>query len=156
MRSEAPGRELRGKGRSYKDEAQSSLSRKCLYEPAVVRFSIANTDSEKCWFREHSPLWFLPRMRKPWLLTKEVDSRIERRASWTSLGCYTDNVSGRALPNQEFVSGGAGAMTNKACQAACLAANYKFAGTEYAGECCRFELLRPTGANQITDPTPWP
>ncbi len=68
-------------------------------------------------------------------------NEIQRRASWVSLGCYTDNVSGRALPNQEFVSGGSGAMTNEACQAACLAANYNFAGTEYSGECCKHGFL---------------
>ncbi len=53
---------------------------------------------------------------------------------WTFLGCYTDNVSGRALPTMETVSGG---TTNEGCQSACLAAGFSIAGTEYAGECCR-------------------
>jgi hypothetical protein len=57
-------------------------------------------------------------------------------STWTSLGCYTDNVSGRALPNGETVPGGSGAMTNEVCQTACAAAGYNFAGTEYGGECC--------------------
>ena len=69
--------------------------------------------------------------------SQQHGDKIQRRASWISLGCYTDNVSGRALPNQEFISGGSGAMTNEACQSACLAANYDFAGTEYSGECCK-------------------
>jgi hypothetical protein len=58
--------------------------------------------------------------------------------SWTFLGCYTDNVSGRALPHGEAVPGGSNYMTNDACQASCLAAGYSIAGTEYAGECCKF------------------
>ena len=53
---------------------------------------------------------------------------------WSFLGCYTDSVSARTLPNNEPVSGG---MTNEGCQNACLAAGYSIAGTEYAGECCK-------------------
>jgi hypothetical protein len=52
------------------------------------------------------------------------------------LGCYTDDVSGRALPNGVQVPGGTNAMTNEACQTACLGAGYTYAGCEYAGECC--------------------
>jgi WSC domain len=64
-------------------------------------------------------------------------SKIEARSSWDFLGCYTDNVSGRALPNGEAVPGGTNAMTNELCQATCLAGGFKIAGTEYAGECCK-------------------
>jgi hypothetical protein len=53
----------------------------------------------------------------------------------TFLGCYSDNVSGRALPNEETDLGG---NTNEGCQSACLAAGYVIAGTEYAGECCKY------------------
>lgn len=67
-------------------------------------------------------------------------SRIEARASWNSLGCYVDNVSGRALPNGVAVPGGSGAMTNEACQTACLSAGFSIAGTEYAGECCKYPI----------------
>lgn len=69
---------------------------------------------------------------------KDVASRAEK-ASWTSLGCYTDNVSGRALPYAATTAttGGASGMTNEACQAACQAASYTMAGTEYGGECCK-------------------
>jgi hypothetical protein len=35
----------------------------------------------------------------------------------------------------ETVSGG---NTNEGCQSACLAAGYVIAGTEYAGECCKY------------------
>jgi hypothetical protein len=66
-------------------------------------------------------------------------------SGWTYLGCYTDNVSGRALPNGEAVPGGETAMTNEACQTACLAAGYSIAGTEYSQECCRY----------LHDPTSW-
>lgn len=57
---------------------------------------------------------------------------------WTFLGCYTDNVSGRALPKMKSVSGG---MTNEGCQNACLAAGFSIAGTEYAGQCCKYQCL---------------
>lgn len=66
----------------------------------------------------------------------EQTSKVEARSSWTSLGCYTDNVSGRALSNGASVPGGSGAMTNEACQTACMAAGFEIAGTEYSGECC--------------------
>lgn len=59
-------------------------------------------------------------------------------SGWTFLGCYTDNVSERALPMMEPVSRG---VTNEGCQNACLAAGYSIAGTKYAGECCRFLFL---------------
>jgi hypothetical protein len=59
-------------------------------------------------------------------------------SGWTFLGCYTDNVSGRALPMMEPVSRG---VTNEGCQNACLAAGYSIAGTKYAGECCKFLFL---------------
>jgi len=65
---------------------------------------------------------------------------IEPRSSWNFLGCYIDNVSGRALPNGEAVPGGATAMTNEVCQSTCLAAGFSIAGTEYADECCKFGL----------------
>lgn len=64
-------------------------------------------------------------------------SRIEAKAAWKSLGCYTDNASGRALPYSVVTPGGDAAMTNEACQNACQSADYSIAGTEYAGECCK-------------------
>lgn len=68
-------------------------------------------------------------------------STIETRAAWTALGCYTDNVSGRALATGEAVAGGTNAMTNEACQTACSAAGFSIAGTEYGGECCKFSFF---------------
>ena len=67
-------------------------------------------------------------------------AKIEARQSWTSLGCYIDNVSGRALTSGETVPGGANAMTNELCQAACLSAGFNYAGTEYGQECCKFTV----------------
>lgn len=72
---------------------------------------------------------------------------IEKRATWSSLGCYTDNVSGRALTNVGIVPGGSGSMTNEACQTACSAAAFSYAGTEYGGECCKspplYDVINP-------------
>lgn len=62
---------------------------------------------------------------------------IEARSNWKFLGCYTDNVSGRALPNGEAVHGGTAVLTNELCQSTCLAAGFSIAGTEYGGECCK-------------------
>jgi hypothetical protein len=76
------------------------------------------------------------------LALDKSESSIEARATWTSLGCYSDNVSGRALPNGEPVPGGTNSMTNEACQTACGNAGYSYAGTEYAGECCRLTNSR--------------
>lgn len=70
-------------------------------------------------------------------INRDTASHIKARDSWTSLGCYTDNVSGRALPNGESVTGGSAAMTNELCQSACQAAGFTIAGTEYGGECCK-------------------
>ncbi|ESZ98873.1 hypothetical protein SBOR_0731 [Sclerotinia borealis F-4128] len=73
-------------------------------------------------------------------------TNIEKRASWTSLGCYADNVSGRALTTGGTISGGSNAMTNEACQSACSAAGFSYAGTEYAGECwCGNSIINGNG-----------
>ncbi|KAE9363009.1 glycoside hydrolase family 128 protein [Stipitochalara longipes BDJ] len=73
---------------------------------------------------------------------------IEARSSWTFLGCYTDNVSGRALPNGE--TGGSNAMTNELCQSNCLQAGFSIAGTEYGGECCNFTSSSFTSSSTST------
>ena len=70
-------------------------------------------------------------------LAIEKPASIKARNGWSSSGCFTDNVFGRALPNGVSVPGGSGSMTNGACQTACLVAGYKVAGTEYGGECCK-------------------
>jgi glucan 1,3-beta-glucosidase len=69
-------------------------------------------------------------------------------SGWTSLGCYTDNVRGRALENGLQVPGGSGAMTVELCEATCKAAGYALAGVEYSGECCKCTQL-PFGKRDI-------
>lgn len=54
--------------------------------------------------------------------------------NWNSLGCYTDSVQGRSLSHGQNVPGGSKNMTNANCAAACFAAGYNIAGTEYSGE----------------------
>jgi hypothetical protein len=76
-------------------------------------------------------------------INRDVTSTIEARSSWNFLGCYTDSVSARALPNGDAVPGGTNAMTNELCQSTCLADGFTIAGTEYAGECCDFLFLKP-------------
>jgi hypothetical protein len=71
-------------------------------------------------------------------INRGIPSTVEARSAWNFLGCYTDNVSGRALLNGEAVPGGTSAMTNEVCQSTCLAAGFLIAGTEYGGECCKF------------------
>jgi len=55
---------------------------------------------------------------------------------WTSLGCYTDNVSGRALSYGLAVPGGPTALTIEICLSGCKALGYIYAGVEYSDECC--------------------
>jgi glucan 1,3-beta-glucosidase len=64
-------------------------------------------------------------------------------SSWVSLGCYTDDVAGRAMKGYP-VPGGAQAMTIESCQATCLGLGYTLAGLEYADDCCKlpFSLTR--------------
>jgi hypothetical protein len=65
-------------------------------------------------------------------INRDASSTIEAGSSWNFLGCYSDSVSARALPNGEAVLGGTNAMTNELCQTTCLAAGFSMAGTEYA------------------------
>ena len=67
-------------------------------------------------------------------IVRDIASSAE---SWRSLGCYVDNVSGRALPKGESIPGGSDAMTNYLCVATCSDKGFTLAGTEYAGECCK-------------------
>ncbi|KAE9367655.1 glycoside hydrolase family 128 protein [Stipitochalara longipes BDJ] len=68
-------------------------------------------------------------------VNRDLTLYLEARSTWSFLGCYTDNVYGRALPHGEAIPGGANAMTNELCQSTCLQAGFLIAGTEYAGEC---------------------
>ena len=69
---------------------------------------------------------------------------------WQSLGCYSDSVQSRSLSHPMGIAGGAGAMTNEACQAACTAGGYKLAGTEYSGECYCDNVIGTAG-KAVTD-----
>ena len=64
------------------------------------------------------------------------------KTGWNSEGCYVDSVAGRTLTVGMGVAGG---MTNVKCQAACRAAGYVLAGTEYAGECFCDNQFRNNG-----------
>ncbi|KAG5972817.1 hypothetical protein E4U55_000733 [Claviceps digitariae] len=52
-------------------------------------------------------------------------------SGYTSIGCYTESTSGRALPNGV----GTDKKTVKNCVEACKARKYVYAGLEYGGEC---------------------
>jgi glucan 1,3-beta-glucosidase len=65
-----------------------------------------------------------------------VTSTAPYQPGWSFLGCYTDNVYGRALLHGLAVPGGHSAMTIELCEAACKANGYILAGLEYSGECC--------------------
>lgn len=78
-------------------------------------------------------------------VNRDLTSSLEARSTWNFLGCYVDNVYGRALPHGEAVPGGTNAMTNALCQATCLKAGFSIAGTEYAGECCKSSLYNHWG-----------
>lgn len=53
-------------------------------------------------------------------------------SGWSYRGCYIDNANGRILVNVQPANA---AMTNEKCVAACQAAGYSVAGTEYSTEC---------------------
>ncbi|KAJ7246532.1 WSC domain-containing protein [Mycena haematopus] len=52
--------------------------------------------------------------------------------TWKYLGCFSDSVSSRQLPNQQTISGGA---TVESCTAACKASGFSLAGLEFGQEC---------------------
>lgn len=69
-----------------------------------------------------------------------------RALGWTALGCYTDSVQARGLPYGAGIPGGPGSMTVEACQTACKAAGYTYAGVEYSQECyCGNDLENDSG-----------
>lgn len=74
----------------------------------------------------------------------------KRSSSWSFLGCYTDNVSGRSLAEGIPAPGGATNMTVQNCQAGCQALGFTLAGLEYADECCKcYEPLASASTNLI-------
>ncbi|KAJ7025972.1 galactose oxidase [Mycena alexandri] len=52
--------------------------------------------------------------------------------NWESLGCYSDNVDGRALVDMPAVDG---SVSLETCTAACFTAGMPFAGAEFADQC---------------------
>lgn len=70
-------------------------------------------------------------------------------SGWTYHGCYSDDISNRALTGAEFVNLGIGAVTSTGCADYCEKNGFSFAGTEYAGECfCGNNL---TGSSKLAD-----
>ncbi|KAG4411385.1 hypothetical protein IFR04_015473 [Cadophora malorum] len=55
--------------------------------------------------------------------------------NWSIVGCYTEGITGRVLPNGVPTTGGPGAMTVDLCTAACQNGNYLLAGVEYSQQC---------------------
>ncbi|KAK6068607.1 WSC domain-containing protein [Seiridium cupressi] len=53
--------------------------------------------------------------------------------NWTYVGCYIDNLDGRALSLDSFSN--ATTMTDQGCILFCMDRGYPFAGTEYGAEC---------------------
>ncbi|KUJ17770.1 WSC-domain protein [Mollisia scopiformis] len=54
---------------------------------------------------------------------------------WSLVGCYTEGVTGRTLPNQVTTPGGPASLTVALCTTACQAAGYVLAGVEYSQQC---------------------
>ncbi|KAI1344989.1 putative glyoxal oxidase [Xylariaceae sp. FL0016] len=68
-------------------------------------------------------------------------------ANWTHIGCYSEGDGGRALSYGAAVP--AAEMSALKCTAACQAAGYILAGTEYGGECYCGDTI---GFNATTAP----
>ncbi|KAK0449009.1 uncharacterized protein EV420DRAFT_787296 [Desarmillaria tabescens] len=70
--------------------------------------------------------------------------------NWTSLGCYSDNVDGRALTVGMDVTD----VTIETCTSACFSSGYQFAGTEYSAQCfCGSSIVNggaPTASDECT------
>lgn len=54
-----------------------------------------------------------------------------------------EGTTGRTLTTGMGVAGGGAAMTVALCTSACKAANFLYAGVEYAGECCKSVAFYP-------------
>lgn len=74
------------------------------------------------------------RLNVYWNGTQPPSSPIIVRSAgnWTSLGCYNDSTTTRALANGMGVTG---EVTVESCTTACQDAGYQYAGVEYADEC---------------------
>ncbi|KAG8803723.1 hypothetical protein FRC17_006129, partial [Serendipita sp. 399] len=75
------------------------------------------------------------------LLVKAAPSVVPSYNTWTSAGCYEDQVSARVLPYPVATNGGPSSMTVELCLDACFAAGYTIAGVEWSQECfCGYNL----------------
>ncbi|KAJ5131970.1 hypothetical protein N7448_006128 [Penicillium atrosanguineum] len=63
--------------------------------------------------------------------------------TWKSLGCYSDNTLSRTLNTSLTVSGG----TIEACQSACEAKGFTYAGIEYGTQCFCGTAIMNAGAS---------
>ncbi|KAJ7591598.1 hypothetical protein C8J56DRAFT_1137522 [Mycena floridula] len=67
------------------------------------------------------------------LLLESVSSQNPAQiGDWVNIGCYSDNVSGRALTTGNL---GLPSTTNEACTSACFSRGFRFSGTEFSAEC---------------------
>ncbi|KAK1231928.1 hypothetical protein PQX77_004947 [Marasmius sp. AFHP31] len=77
-------------------------------------------------------------------------STVPKVGNWVSSGCYSDNAGqGRTLTHGMAM---ANPTTIEQCTSACFQAGYKFAGTEYGGECyCDTAIVQPGAPTPLTD-----
>jgi hypothetical protein len=67
--------------------------------------------------------------------TTTVSATEASTTGWSYLGCYSDSTSTRALTGVQFADLGIGKVTSTGCMEYCGNAGFRFAGTEYAGQC---------------------
>jgi hypothetical protein len=67
--------------------------------------------------------------------TTTVSATETSTTGWSYLGCYSDSISTRALTGIQFADLGIGKVTSTGCIEYCGKAGFRFAGTEYAGQC---------------------
>ncbi|KAG8852570.1 hypothetical protein FRB91_006355 [Serendipita sp. 411] len=79
-------------------------------------------------------------------LVNAAPSTLLSYKTWSSYGCYEDEVSSRKLPYPVATEGGPSSMTVERCLDACFAAGYTVAGLEWSQECFCGYSLPPTPA----------
>ncbi|KAH8661991.1 copper radical oxidase [Xylariales sp. PMI_506] len=73
------------------------------------------------------------------LVSRDLIIPTELPSNWTYVGCYVDNIDGRALSLDSYTN--ATSMTDVLCIMFCMTAGYPFAGTEYSDECYCGEVV---------------
>lgn len=76
---------------------------------------------------------FLCRSAAARLIPRALSIPTDVPNNWTYVGCYVDNLDGRALASGGFNN--ATSMTNQGCALYCMDNGFPFAGTEYGDEC---------------------